>query len=179
MMTGLYPIIYPITSGIYPGYVPANMFRVMRKVCIGKLKKLLVAGEKVLACGSPCQMAALRTYLVRDYENLIIVDFLCRATNSPKAYRKYLDYLEETHGGKIIYIKAKNKDHGWRSLARKVVFDNGKVYYGEGHEDHYRRGYHGNYFERPSCYDCKFKGIPRISDITMGDFGELIRLTPH
>lgn len=38
MMTGLYPIIYPITSGIYPGYVPANMFRVMRKVCIGKLK---------------------------------------------------------------------------------------------------------------------------------------------
>ena len=146
-------------------YVQSNAEGLYRKI-----KKLLIAGEKVLACGSPCQMAALRTYLVRDYENLIIVDFLCRATNSPKAYRKYLDYLEETHGGKIIYIKAKNKDHGWRSLARKVVFDNGKVYYGEGHEDHYRRGYHGNYFERPSCYDCKFKGIPRISDITMGDF---------
>lgn len=86
--------------------------------------------------------------------------------------------LEETHGGKIIYIKAKNKDHGWRSLARKVVFDNGKVYYGEGHEDHYRRGYHGNYFERPSCYDCKFKGIPRISDITMGDFWGIDKIDP-
>lgn len=135
-----------------------------------EIKRLLVAGEKVLACGSPCQMAALRTYLGKDYENLIIVDFLCRATNSPKAYRKYLDYLEDIHGGKITYIKAKNKDHGWRSLARKVVFDNGKVYYGEGHDDHYRRGYHWNYFERPSCYDCKFKGTPRIADITMGDF---------
>lgn len=135
-----------------------------------EIKRLLLAGEKVLACGSPCQMAALRTFLCKDYENLIIIDFLCRATNSPKAYRKYLEYLEDVHGGKIIYIKAKNKDHGWRSLARKVVFDNGKVYYGEGHEDHYRRGYHLNYFERPCCYDCKFKGLPRIADITLGDF---------
>lgn len=135
-----------------------------------EIRKLLLAGEKVLACGSPCQMAGLRTFLGKDYENLVIVDFLCRATNSPKAYRKYLDYLEDIYGGKITYIKAKNKDHGWRSLARKVVFDNGKTYYGEGHEDHYRRGYHGNYFERPSCYDCKFKGIPRIADITLADF---------
>lgn len=143
-----------------------------------EIKRLLVAGEKVLACGSPCQMAALRTYLGKDYENLIIVDFLCRATNSPKAYRKYLDYLEDIHGGKITYIKAKNKDHGWRSLARKVVFDNGKVYYGEGHDDHYRRGYHWNYFERPSCYDCKFKGTPRIADITMGDFWGIQNIDP-
>lgn len=134
------------------------------------IKSFLRNGEKVLACGSPCQMAALRTFLGKDYENLIIVDFLCRATNSPKAYRKYLDMLEEQYGGKITYIKAKNKDHGWRSLARKVVFDNGKIYYGEGHDDHYRRGYHLNYFERPSCYECKFKGLPRIADITMADF---------
>lgn len=135
-----------------------------------EIKRLLVAGESVLACGSPCQMAGLRTYLGKDYDNLIIVDFLCRATNSPKAYRKYLDYLEDVYGGKIISIKAKNKDHGWRSLARKVMFDNGKVYYGEGHEDPYRRGYHLNYFERPCCYDCKFKGLPRIADISLADF---------
>lgn len=135
-----------------------------------KIKQLLLSGEKVLACGSPCQMAALRTFLGKDYENLIIIDFLCRATNSPKAYRRYLDYLEEIYGGKIVYIKAKNKEHGWRSLARKVVFDNGKTYYGEGHEDPYRRGYHLNYFERPCCYDCKFKGLPRIADISLADF---------
>lgn len=143
------------------------------------IKQLLANGEQVLACGSPCQMAALRTYLNKDYDNLIVVDFLCRATNSPKAYRKYLDMLEEQYGGKIIYIKAKNKDHGWRSLARKVVFDNGKIYYGEGHDDHYRRGYHGNYFERPSCYECKFKGIPRIADITLGDFWGIQNIDPE
>lgn len=135
-----------------------------------KIKNLLIAGEKVLVCGSPCQMAALRSFLRKDYENLIIVDFLCRATNSPKAFEKYKENLEKKYGSKIIAIKDKNKEHGWHSLARKITFENGQTYYGEGHEDDYRRGYHMNVFERPSCYECKFKGFPRISDITLGDF---------
>lgn len=135
-----------------------------------RIKSLLESGEKVLACGSPCQMAALRSFLRKDYENLIIVDFLCRATNSPKVFEKYKESLESRYGSKIVAIKDKNKDHGWHSLARKVTFENGQVYYGEGHEDDYRRGYHANVFERPSCYECKFKGVPRISDITLGDF---------
>ena len=135
-----------------------------------KIKNLLIAGEKVLVCGSPCQMAALRSFLRKDYENLIIVDFLCRATNSPKVFEKYKESLERKYGSKIIAIKDKNKEHGWHSLARKITFENGQTYYGEGHEDDYRRGYHMNVFERPSCYECKFKGFPRISDITLGDF---------
>lgn len=135
-----------------------------------KIKQLLVNGEKVLACGSPCQMTALRSYLRKEYENLIVVDFLCRATNSPKVFEKYKACLESRFGAKIVSIKDKNKEHGWHSLARKIVFENGNVYYGEGHEDDYRRGYHMNVFERPSCYECKFKGIPRVSDITLGDF---------
>lgn len=135
-----------------------------------RIKELLISGEKVLVCGSPCQMAALRSYLRKDYDNLIIVDFLCRATNSPKVFKKYRESLERKYGSKIIAIKDKNKEHGWHSLARKITFENGDVYYGEGHEDDYRRGYHMNVFERPSCYECKFKGFPRISDITLGDF---------
>lgn len=135
-----------------------------------QIKQLLQAGEKVLACGSPCQMAALRSYLRKDYDNLIIVDFLCRATNSPKVFEKYKESLETRYDSKIAAIKDKNKDHGWHSLARKITFENGQVYYGEGHEDDYRRGYHDNVFERPSCYECKFKGFPRMSDITLGDF---------
>ncbi len=143
-----------------------------------KIKNLLDSGEKVLACGSPCQMAALRCYLKKDYDNLIIVDFLCRACNSPKVFHKYLESLEKTYEGKITFIKDKNKDHGWRSLARKIIFDNGSVYYGEGHEDNYRRGYHLNTFERPSCYGCKYKGVPRISDITLGDFWGIETIDP-
>lgn len=144
-----------------------------------QIRELLRKGEKVLACGSPCQMAGLRGFLgTKDYDNLIIVDFLCRATNSPKVYKKYLESLEKKFGSKVVYVKAKNKEHGWRSLARKVVFENGKEYFGEGHDDDYRRGYHWNMYERPSCYDCKFKTLPRIADITLADFWGIEKIDP-
>ena len=143
-----------------------------------EIKSLLQRGEKVLACGSPCQMAALRQFLGKDYDNLLIVDFLCRATNSPKVFHKYLDSLEVRYGSKIIAVKDKNKDHGWHSLARKITFEDGQVYYGESHIDDYRRGYHMNVYERPSCYNCQFKGFPRISDITLADFWGLQQIDP-
>lgn len=134
------------------------------------IRDLLRKGEKVLACGTPCQMAALRSFLRKDYDNLIVVDFICRGVNSPKVYRKYLDSLERKFGGKVVYVKAKNKELGWRNLTRKVVFDNGKVYYGVRMDDDFRRGYHTNVFCRPSCYVCQYKGFPRMADITIADY---------
>ena len=134
------------------------------------IRDLLRKGEKVLACGTPCQMAALRSFLRKDYDNLIIVDFICRGVNSPKVYRSYLDSLEKKYGSKVVYVKAKNKELGWRKLTRKVTFANGQSYYGVLMEDDFRRGYHTNVFCRPSCYDCKFKGFPRIADITIADY---------
>lgn len=144
-----------------------------------EIRTLLRKGEKVLACGTPCQMAALRSFLRKDYENLIIVDFICRGVNSPKVYRKYLDSLERKHGGKVIYVKAKNKELGWRNLTRKVVFDNGESYYGVGVIDDFRRGYHTNVYCRPSCYDCQYKGFPRISDITIADYWGIEKVDPN
>lgn len=142
-----------------------------------QIRDLLRNGEKVLACGTPCQMAALRSFLRKDYENLIIVDFICRGVNSPKVYRKYLDSLEKQYGGKVIYVKAKNKELGWRNLTtRKVVFDNGKAYYGVLMDDDFRRGYHTNVFCRPSCYHCQYKGFPRTADITIADYWGIERV---
>lgn len=134
------------------------------------IKDLLTKGRKVLACGTPCQMTALRSFLQQDYDNLIIVDFVCRGVNSPKVYRAYLDSLEKKYGGKAVYVKAKNKELGWRNLTRKVIFENGQSYYGVHMQDDFRRGYHTNVFCRPSCYDCKFKSFPRIADITIADY---------
>lgn len=135
-----------------------------------EIRELLKKGEKVLACGTPCQMAALRSFLRKDYDNLIIVDFICRGVNSPKVYRAYLDSLEKKYNSKVVYVKAKNKELGWRNLTRKVTFENGQSYYGVHMDDDFRRGYHTNVFCRPSCYDCKFKGFPRIADITIADY---------
>lgn len=136
-----------------------------------QVRDLLKKGEKVLVCGSPCQMAALRAFLRKDYENLIIADYICRGINSPKVWRKYLDSYEERYGSKVVYCKAKSKEYGWRNLTQKVILANGKAYYETKDQSNFTKGYlQTGVYCRPSCYDCKFKGYPRIADITLADF---------
>ena len=144
-----------------------------------QLRGLLKKGENVLVCGSPCQMAALRSFLRKDYENLIIVDFVCRGTNSPKVWRKYLDTFEERYGSPVVYCKAKSKEYGWRNLTQKVVLANGKAYYEPKDSNNYTKGYlQTGVFCRPSCYECKCKNGVSHSDLTIADFWGIDRLMP-
>ena len=136
-----------------------------------QVRELVRKGENVLVCGSPCQMAALRAFLRKDYDNLIIADYICRGINSPKVWRKYLDSFEERYGSKVVYCKAKSKEYGWRNLTQKVILENGKHVYETKDQSNYTKGYlQTGVYCRPSCYDCKFKGYPRMSDITLADF---------
>lgn len=147
-------------------YVQSNSEGFYRQV-----QELLKAGEKVLVCGLPCQMAGLRSFLRKDYDNLIIVDLICLGINSPKILPAYLKWKEEVHNSKIVYYKAKNKELGWRQLTTKMVFENGDVEYDKCDTNYFTVGFIGTHaFARPSCYECKFKGFPRIADITIGDF---------
>ena len=136
-----------------------------------KVKELLKAGEKVLVCGMPCQMAALRAFLKKDYENLIIVDLICRGINSPKVFQKWLTFLEEEYGAKVKHFRVKSKELGWRKLTTKVEFENGKVLYDTNDTNYFTIGYLSTgVYCRPCCYECKFKDFPRIADITIGDY---------
>lgn len=147
-------------------YLQSNSEGMYRQV-----RDLLIKGEKVLVCGLPCQIAALKAFLHKGYDNLLLVDLICLYINSPMAYRKYLDTLEKEYGGKVIYIKAKNKELGWRKLTHKVVFENGKTYYGTYDIDVFMQASMKlKCLSRPSCYECKFKDFPRYGDITLGDY---------
>lgn len=144
-----------------------------------QVRDLLEAGEQALVCGSPCQMAALRAFLRKDYGSLIIADYICRGINSPKVWRKYLDSFEERYGHKVVYSKAKSKEYGWRNLTQKVILDNGKAYYETKDQSDFGKGYlRTNAYCRPSCYACRFKGSPRIADITLADFWGVERVCP-
>lgn len=147
-------------------YIQSNAIGFYKEV-----KALLKNGEKVLVCGTPCQMAALRSFLGKPYENLLILDFVCMYVNSPKIWEAYIKHLEEEHHAKVVYIKDKNKEIGWRTLCTKVVFDNGDVSYETKDKNAFRRCYMGmGVAARPSCHNCKFKGFPRIADATLADF---------
>lgn len=145
-----------------------------------QVRDLVKQGEKILVCGSPCQMAALRAFLnYKDYENLLILDFVCRGTNSPMISRKFSDMLELKHHSKIVYRKAKNKELGWKNLTLKLTYANGDNEYLTKEVNPFTRGYLGTgVFCRPSCYECKFKGFPRIADITLADFWGIEKIDP-
>ena len=78
------------------------------------VKKALEKQKIVLFVGSPCEIAGIRAYLGKDYENLILCDFVCRGTNSPKAYTEYLKDLEKRYKSKVKKVWFKNKTKVYR-----------------------------------------------------------------
>ena len=136
-----------------------------------EVKSILQRGDKVLICGLPCQIAALKSYLKCDYDNLITVDLICRGINSPMVFRKYLESLVRKYSSKIIYIKHKSKELGWKKLTLKVALENGQTYYGPRDTDAFTRMFIGtSAITRPSCFECRFKSFPRVADISIGDY---------
>lgn len=136
-----------------------------------QIKEAVLTGKPVLFVGAPCQCGGLISYLNKRYENLIIMDFLCRGANSPKAHRHYIEYLEDKYESKMINLRSKDKRNGWEQFGQSATFANGKEYFAHRSEDLRVVAYHyGNLMVRESCLDCKFKTLPRYSDLTLGDF---------
>lgn len=145
------------------------------------VKKAVSTGRKVLVCGTPCQMVALRTYMGLTtnhqslFTNLTIVDFICRGINSPLVMRHYIEMMERQQGSKLVAIKQKSKELGWHRLTTKFTFEDGSVKYDPKEVSYFMRGYlFSNAFCRPSCYECRFKGFPRLADITLADCWEAV-----
>lgn len=143
-------------------------------------KYLLTEGEKVLFCGTPCQVEALMSYLGKAFDNLLTMDFVCLGICSPYVFRKYLDMLENKYGAKSERVWFKNKSYGWRSIATRVDFKNGKTYVEPGSNDLFMRAFVTDGLSmRPSCEFCKFRKIPHASDFTVADFWGVETVKPE
>ena len=55
-----------------------------------RVKSELKSGRNVLFSGTGCQVAGLRSFLGKDFDNLITVDIVCHGVPSPKLFEKYL-----------------------------------------------------------------------------------------
>lgn len=147
-------------------YAQSNLDNIFRRI-----KDILRTGKKVLFCGTPCQSSGLQNYLGNQYENLYCCDFICRGVISPKVYRKFLKDMAEINGTSVVKVHFKNKTYGWNRFSTHLLFANGNMYQKDRYDDYYMRGYlKHNLYLRPSCHECHFKKIPRLSDISLGDF---------
>ena len=132
------------------------------------IKSLLLNSKIVVFCGSPCQVAGLRSYLGKDYDNLICIDLIRHGVPSPEVFARYL--LEKGGEHKVTAMSFRNKHPESRSSTLDYWLDNGEKISESYEESPYIKGFIQNLYVRPSCFQCKYKGIERCSDITIGDF---------
>lgn len=133
-------------------------------------KNILKKDRFLLFVGTPCQVAGLYAYLGNNkFDKLYTADLICHGAPSPKVYRKYLNEIKAKYKTKPTKISFRDKTYGWKRYSMKIIF-NDKVYIERASENSYIRGFLSDLYLRPSCYDCKFSKLPRIGDITLGDF---------
>lgn len=79
-----------------------------------EVKSFLKSGRKVLFSGTPCQIAGLKKFLIKDYPNLFTIEILCHGVPSPKVWQRYLDEKKaQFKCNDIRQINFRNKKNGW------------------------------------------------------------------
>lgn len=155
-------------------YIQSKIENVFKDV-----KEKLEKGQEIIFSGTPCQVIGLKTYLQKDYANLLTVDILCHGVPSVKLWKKYLAEQEQAHGSTMQQAFFRHKKYGWKTYSVLLEFSNNTTYERIFTEDPFMQMFLSNISLRPSCYNCHFKGIPHPSDITLGDCWGVERHSPE
>lgn len=133
------------------------------------VKREVLGGKSVLFIGTPCQIAGLRNFLGKEYENLLMMDLICHGTPPEK-------YLQE-HIHSVVGKKKWNyvAFRGEKDFYLTVLDDNRILYQQKADEDMYFRAFLDGLIFRENCYQCQYACPDRVSDITIGDFWGLDR----
>lgn len=155
----------------------------------GRVRSQLDAGMKVLFSGTPCQVAALRNFLARDYDNLICVEVICHAAPSPLAWKKFLEKRaaasakgrDSSRPEDVIdrRISFRSKNCGWKRFSMSLRFVNDKEYQLDLYSDAFLRGFLSELFNRPSCHKCSVRELRSGADITLGDYWNVHQRFPE
>lgn len=152
-------------------YVQSNT-----KDCFTEIKKLLDDHKDVLFCGTPCQVAGLKGFLNKKYDNLILVDLVCHGGPSQKVFKKYLD---ERYGREnLVDFKFRTKEFGYTSFNQTAYMKDGSKISTNFRFDSYEKTMHSGLALKPICGDCMFAPTPRQGDISIGDFWGISKYDP-
>lgn len=151
-------------------YVRSNLNNSFEKV-----QEFLKNDKYVLFTGTPCQCNALKLFLKKDYDKLIICDLICHSNPSPKVLKKYIEEVEKDYNKKIINFYHRPKENGWHNALPIIEFsDSSKI-----NDKIYLDAFGFGLISRPSCYDCMFTGTNRVSDFTIADLWGNDKICPE
>ena len=134
------------------------------------IKRLLKSNGKVLFVGTPCQVHGLINFVGLN-DNLYTMDLLCLGVSSPKLFAEYIAYLNKKYKSNVYRVEFRNKYFGYSTPNVRVCFSNGHYIQQKYDSKCYANlFFQKHYNNRPCCYECGFREIPRVSDFTVGDF---------
>lgn len=141
-----------------------------------RTKMFLENGVPVLYSGTPCQIAGLRKFLRKDYENLYTVDLVCHGVPSPGIWRRYMD---ETAPEGTASVNFRDKVTGWKRFSLVMKDCSGKVLFSQREDENvFMDGFLKNLYLRPSCYLCPARKGRSGSDLTIADYWHLKKTLP-
>lgn len=176
--------------------------------CIGNTYKeaeqFLKQGRQVLFVGTPCQIAGLKKFLRKEYENLLAVDFICHGVPSPGVWRRYLKEIksersEDAGNNSVLSFSLKSMPvitginfrekqlggYGWKQFGFVVHAmspdkgDKNSVLLSTTFGSNtYMKGFLSDLYLRSSCYKCPAKAGRSTSDLTIGDFWGINKFKP-
>jgi len=137
----------------------------------------LKEGKNVLFSGTPCQIAGLKNYLRKEYQQLYTVDLICHGVPSKRLFEDYIKHLESKLQHRVYDVKFRCKKSSWiffnmavnshvEEKTRKISYEYEGAYY----SDPFIRGFLRDNALRPSCYQCQYTSTKRVSDFTLADW---------
>ncbi len=135
-----------------------------------QVRKDLRTGVKVLYSGLPCQIAGLKAFLMKEYENLYTIDLVCHGVPSPKLFSEHVSHTSQREGETMTdFLFRGKKKSGWRAYII-YVFSSGRKMYKQLSEDLYATLFYSSSTCRLSCYECEYSCQSRCGDVTLSDF---------
>lgn len=131
-------------------------------------REILKTGRLVCYSGTPCQIEGLRSFLKKEYTNLILVDVVCRAVPSPGVWKNYIESFVKKFG-KQITIRFRDKSLGYQYSTMELTGVDGKIRRGGIESQQWLRMFFSGMIIRPSCTECPFRKQQRNSDFTIWD----------
>lgn len=136
------------------------------------VKEFLGTGKKVLFSGTPCQIAAIKSFLgKKDYPNLYLVDLVCHGVPNARVFNNYLKEIEQGKTNRVIKeVIFRKKTPDCYTSSMLYIFNKGMAKKISFATDPYSSLFVSNFLIRESCFHCKYSNTSRNSDITLADF---------
>ena len=147
-----------------------------------KTEQFLKTGRKVMFTGTPCQIAGLKHFLRKEYDNLLAVEIICHSVPSPGVWQQFLTTRLHTlkwNKSDIRNISFRDKKTGWKTYSFVIENKDGNSFIELSSKNAFMRGFLADLYTRPSCYACPAKQLKSGSDITLGDFWGIESLMPE